>query len=278
MSQFEYLNRIPLGIFLPGNSLIHRLNPAVKIISFSIVITAITLTTDLSGIILAALLALFTLFAAKISFLFTLRGLRAALPFILILSVIQLFIASQQSNDPVVFSLGFLIIRSNGIQSALLLLLRFISLILFLNLASATISSLELIHGLEIIAAPLKIFGIETFAFAMLVQIMLRFMPMLVITAEKIAKAQASRGAIWDQAKTGLIKKARQVLPLLIPLFSNSLHQADTLTNAMLSRAYGSNKRRTGLTKYQFQWQDVLAILIFCSSGILILFFQIIIE
>jgi len=277
MSQFEYLNRISLGIFLPGDSFIHRLNPAVKIFSFSIIIVAITLTSDLLGIFLAVLFALLALLAAQVPLHYALRGLRTPLPFILILAILQLFLASQQSNDPVVFSLGFLIIRSNGIQSALLLLLRFIALILFLTLASATISSLELIHGLEIIATPLKIFGIETFAFAMLVQIMLRFMPILVITAEKIAKAQASRGAIWDQAGAGLLKRVRQISPLLIPLFTNSLRQADTLTDAMLARAYGSNKNRSGLIKYQFKWQDVLVILISCGSIVLILFFQFIV-
>lgn len=106
----------------------------------------------------------------------------------------------------------------------------------------------------------------------MAVQIMLRFIPFLAINAEKIAKSQASRGADWDSSKWGIFRRARQFLPLIIPLFSVSLQQADILTNAMLARGYGSNTNRTGLQEYRFTWKDLLFLILSVCAAWLILF------
>lgn len=256
MSQFEYLGRISIGQYLPTNSIIHRRNPGIKLAAFSILIVAITLSHQMDGLIAALAFNLILLLLSKISLMYALRGLKSPMPFILILAIIQLFFISHQSSETALFSWKIFTINLSGIHAALMVILRFSNLVLLLTEASGTLSSLELIHGINLILNPLRLLGINTDSAAMVVQIMLRFIPTLALNAEKIAKSQASRGADWDNPRGGLFQRARQTLPLITPLFSVSLHQADTLTNAMLARAYGSNKKRTGLYEYRLDWQD----------------------
>ena len=256
MSNFEYLDRISFGQYLPSGSSIHKLNPGVKLASFSTLIIAITLTNSMAGLAVALLFVLLLLISSKISIKFALRGLLTPMPFILLIAIIQLFLMSYQSEEPALFTWKFLIINFNGLRSAFLVILRFSTLVLLLTETSGVLSSLELVYGLNILLSPLSLLGINTSSAAMVVQIMLRFIPTLTLNAEKIAKSQASRGADWDNPKRGLFQRVKQVFPLLIPLISLSLHQADTLANAMLARAYGASKKRSGLYEYQFVWKD----------------------
>lgn len=261
MSQFEYLSRISFGQYLPTGSVIHQLNPGIKLAGFSVLILVITLTNKPGGLIAGLVFTLLLLALSKIPFKYALRGLKSPMLFILIIAIFQLFLISYQSSEKALFAWKFLIINPSGIRSAVLIILRFSILVLLLTETSGVLSSLELVYGLNILLNPFGILGINTGTAAMVVQIMLRFIPTLAINAEKIAKAQASRGADWDNPKGKLFQRTKQTLPLIIPLFSLSLHQADTLASAMLARAYGANKRRTGLYEYQLGWNDGLFLL-----------------
>lgn len=256
MSNFEYLDRISFGQYLPSDSSIHKLNPGVKLAGLSALIFAITLTNSMAGLVVGSLFVLLLLVSSKISIKYALRGLLAPMPFILLIAIIQLFLMSYQSEEPALFAWKFLIVNSSGLRSAFLVILRFSTLVLLLTETSGVLSSLELVYGLNILLGPLSILGINSGSAAMMVQIMLRFIPTLTLNAEKIAKSQASRGADWDNPKGKLFHRVKQVFPLLIPLISLSLHQADTLANAMLARAYGASKKRSGLYEYQFVWKD----------------------
>lgn len=261
MSQFEYLSRISFGQYLPTGSVIHQLNPGIKLAGFSVLILVITLTNKPGGLIAGLVFTLLLLALSKIPFKYALRGLKSPMLFILIIAIFQLFLISYQSSEKALFAWKFLIINPSGIRSAVLIILRFSILVLLLTETSGVLSSLELVYGLNILLNPFGILGINTGTAAMVVQIMLRFIPTLAINAEKIAKAQASRGADWDNPRGKLFQRTKQTLPLIIPLFSLSLHQADTLASAMLARAYGANKRRTGLYEYQLGWNDGLFLL-----------------
>jgi len=252
MSQFEYLNRFAVGQYLPTGSIVHQLDPRARIVGFTVLILALTLTTTMTGLAAALMLTLLLLTAAKVPMKFAMHGLLAPLPFILILAVLQLFITRGQDGDVLYFSWRFLAISSSGVHAAILLVLRFLGLILLPTLATAALSTLELIYGLDLLFKPLQKIGLNTRPVTMVVQVMLRFIPSLLLSAEKIAKAQASRGAAWGSASGGLLKR-----PLILPLFSTSLQQADVLTQAMLARGYGSKAERTGLRQYSFKWKDL---------------------
>ena len=258
MSDFEYLSKISMGQYFATNSVIHRLNPAFKLAAFSLLILATTLCKPWQGLLLLLGATLALLVVGRISLKYALRGLLAPLPFILILAVIQVLMISYQSGQVDWFSWHFLRVNSAGLLSGGILCLRFFALVLLLTLTSATLSTLEIVHGLDILFKPLIKIGIPSGQAAMVIQIMLRFIPSLALNAEKIAKSQASRGAVWGDPKGNLLQKTRQMLPLLLPLFTVSLQQADALAEAMLARGYTSGNTRTGLKEYTAGLPEVL--------------------
>jgi energy-coupling factor transport system permease protein len=258
MSDFEYLSRISLGQYLATNSMIHRLNPGVKLAGFSLMILAMTVCKSWQGLLILFGTALIFLLVSRVSIKYALRGLLTPLPFILILALIQILMVSYQSSQPAWFSWHFLKINWVGLLSGAILCLRFSALLLLLTLSSATLSTLEIVHGLDNLLRPLGKIGIPSGQAAMVIQIMLRFIPSLALNAEKIAKSQASRGAVWGDPKGNLFQKTRQMLPLLLPLFTISLQQADALAEAMLARGYASRNTRTSLKRYTSGINDLI--------------------
>jgi energy-coupling factor transport system permease protein len=271
MSDFEYLSRISLGQYFPTHSVLHRLNPGTKLVGFSVLILAMTLCKGWQGLLLLTGLTFLLLILSKISLRYALRGLLAPLPFILFLAVIQVLMVSYQSSQPAWFSWAFVRINAAGLFSAGLLCLRFCALVLLLTLSSGTLSTLELVHGLDILFRPLSKIGIPSNQVAMVIQIMLRFVPSLALNAEKIAKSQASRGAVWGDSQGKLFQRVRQVLPLLLPLFTISLQQADVLAEAMLARGYASRATRTSIKHYAFGLGDVFFFFLVSGATVLAL-------
>lgn len=275
MSDFEYLSKISMGQYFATHSIIHRLNPAFKLAAFSLLILVTTICKPWQGLLLLLGATLALLMVSKISLKYALHGLLAPLPFILILAIIQVFMMSYQSSQADWFSWHFLRVNYAGLLSGGILCLRFFVLVLLLTLTSATLSTLELVHGLDMLFKPLNTIGIPSGQAAMVIQIMLRFIPSLALNAEKIAKSQASRGAVWGNPKGNLFQKTRQMLPLLLPLFTVSLQQADALAEAMLARGWHSRNTRTGLHEYASGWKELLfitLILLLCALALFWLF------
>lgn len=275
MSNFEYLRNVSIGQYLPLDTPVHRLDPRAKLAGFTVIIIAATLTPQIFGLCIALTAAILLAVLSRIYFGFILRGLIATLPFLLFLAAIQVFITPNAGQSSAVFYFWGISIFPEGLRAAGMLLLRFSALLALLTISTSTSSTLDIIHGLDLLLKPLNRIGIRTDGIVMSVQIMLRFIPFLAISAEKIAKSQASRGAEWGSKKGGLFGKARRLLPFLIPLFSGSLRQAESLAEAMAARGYGSYPDRTVSYDYKFRWQDAAFILlcIVLSVGIFYLEF-----
>jgi energy-coupling factor transport system permease protein len=271
MSNFEYLQKISVGQYFPLDSWVHRLDPRAKLTGFAFLIISLTLSTHLIGLLIGTGVVLLLLAISKTPWRYALRGLLAPLPFLMILAAIQLFITPHViSSIPLarIFGVG---IYLEGILAGIRLLMRFCILVILLTISSATLSTLEMIHGLDLLFQPLQRLGFQTGSTAMAVQITMRFIPFLAINAEKIAKAQASRGAEWGVKRGNLIKRVRQFFPLIIPLFNNSLMQAEILADAMLARGYAGKTKRTGMIEYQISIQDWIFILMMLLISAVIL-------
>ena len=262
MSEFDFLSRIPLGQYLPTGSPIHHLDPRAKIIMFGGLLMAITFTGSYYGLGIAIAVLLLMLLLSKIPFGFALKGLLAPLPFLLIIAVIQVFFYSSMIDPQVLFTIGKIRISLAGVMAGVMLLIRFCGLILTISMMSFVISTSELLHGLTRLLAPLNRIGIHTMDFIMTIQVMLRFLPFLAQSAERIAKAQASRGSDWGQKSKGLMNRIRQVIPMIIPLFITSLRRSENLALAMDARAYGVLNTRTSMAVLHFTWIDALAVVI----------------
>ena len=262
MSNFEYLQKISIGQYLPLGSWLHKRDPRIKLLGFSFLIIALTLTKQINGLLIGVGFILLLMLISRTPWRYVLKGLFTPLPFLLILAAIQLFITPHSiSSLPYVKIIGFGI-YSEGIMAGIRLLMRFCILVILLTLSSATISTLEIIHGLDLLLRPLRILGFQTGNLAMTLQITMRFIPFLAINAEKIAKAQASRGAEWGVKRGNLLKRVGQFFPLIIPLFNNSLRQAETLADAMLARGFAGDTKRTSMIEYRIALEDWVFLLI----------------
>jgi energy-coupling factor transport system permease protein len=271
MSDFEYLKKVTVGQYMPLGSWLHMLDPRVKLLGYSSLLIALTLTVKLNGLLIGMAIVLLLLIFSKIPWKYALSGLLTPLPFLLILAVIQLSITPHDISSVPFFRISGAGIYPEGVFAGIRLLARFSILVILLTVTSATLSTLEMIHGLDLLLKPLKNLGFHSGSAAMAVQITMRFIPFLAINAEKIAKAQASRGAEWGVRKGNLFKRVRQVFPLIIPLFNNSLRQAETLADAMLARGYAGNVTRTSMIEYRTTFKDWIFLLFLTVVSLLIL-------
>jgi energy-coupling factor transport system permease protein len=268
--QFEFLRSLPVGQYLPVDSLLHRLDPRARLLGYLFILAAVTITPSLPGILVGLVVILLGMVLGRIPFRYAMRGLLTPLPFLVILALIQVFFNPHLVISPVVFSIGHVTVTQADLAAGARLLARFFALILGLGLTSFTLSTSEMIYALNSLLAPLARLRLPVQDFVMMVQVTLRFLPLLAQTAERIAKAQASRGADWEP-HGNLVARVRQILPVIVPLFLISLGRSENMALAMDARAYGSALVRTSLAYFQFRWRDGLALAGMTAAAVAIL-------
>jgi len=272
MADFEYLRSIGIGYYYPGSSFFHQRDARIKILFFSILILAAAVTTSLTGLLLAFLLTCLCFWLARVSLIPSLRTIRSVVPFLLFLIILQAVFFRPDENSILLWQWKFIKIYSDTLFSAIILLIRFLALILLLGLMTSVLSTLEMNHGLELLMRPLEKIGIRTEGLVMVIQIMLRFLPLLALRMEEIAKSQAARGAGWDEAKGDIFKRIRLVFPLIVPLFLNTLQRSERVADAMLCRGYGMNVKRTHYYEYHISCRDILFLAAGLGIAALVLF------
>jgi energy-coupling factor transport system permease protein len=162
----------------------------------------------------------------------------------------------------VIISLAWLSITLTDLWYGLALLLRFSAFMVVIGLGAAYLSESELTRGLEALLQPLNMIHFPSQDFVMVVKVTLRYFPLLSQTAERIAKAQASRGADWQPAGWNIIHRARQIIPVIVPLFVASLRRAETMALAMDARGYGLLPLRTSLVVLHYRRSDGIALVL----------------
>jgi energy-coupling factor transport system permease protein len=266
MNDFDFMRNLPFGLYMSLDTPLERIDCRARIASFGMILVALTLTRNLAGLIFGLVVILIGLIALHFPLRFTLRGLLSPLPFLIILAVLQVFFNPRADEGLRLFQIGNTVIATSDLITGLILLLRFIALILGLTVASQTLSTSEITHGMESLLSPLKVFRFPVHDLVVIIQVSLRFIPLLLQVAERIAKAQASRGAAWQKGKGGLISRVKLIIPLILPLFLTSLRRAENMALAMDARGYGTQNQRSSLIKYEFGWKDLITCLM--STGI----------
>jgi energy-coupling factor transport system permease protein len=271
MNQFEFLRSVNIGQYLPTGSQLHRLDPRARLVGYFLMIMALTFTHSPWGLALGALTVLAGLWFGRIPLRFALRGLLAPLPFLLILAILQVFFNGQPDSGPVFFTLWGLVVGLSDIGVALMLLARFSALVLALSLSSYTLSTGELTLGLGYLLRPLARIGLPAHDFVMMLQISLRFLPLLAQTAERIAKSQAARGADWDARGGNIFKRVGRIIPLIVPMFLVSLRRAENMALAMDARGYASVELRSSRIELHARPLDwgATVLMVLISVGIL---------
>jgi len=249
------MSDITLGQFFPGNSVLHRLDPRTKIILAVLFIIAVFVADTPIGF--AALLIATAVFIAvsSVSFSVVLKGIKPIIFILVFTSVLNIFMTVGDGSPLLEFY--FIRIYAEGIVRAVFMSLRVMVLIVGTSMfLTYTTSPIALTDGIESLLAPLKRIGVPVHSFAMMMSIALRFIPTLVEETEKIMNAQKSRGA--DFSSGSLMKRAKALIPLLVPLFVSAFKRADELATAMECRCYRGDNNRTKLVKLEYRANDVL--------------------
>jgi energy-coupling factor transport system permease protein len=266
MADFEYLQNIPFGQYIATRSPVRKLDARIRVTGFVLLLLAITFSPHLTGLGIAFGFILILLVLLHLPLRYVLRSLLAPLPFLLLLAILQLFF--HQTVEPIVlFKIGSLKITQQAALSAVTLLVRFTDMILLINTASASLSTSEGIQATSNLLSPLTRLGFPSHVLVMVLQVTIHYFPLLAVSAENIAKAQASRGAPIGRGRGNVFQRARQMLPLIVPLFTSSLQKAENLALAMEARAYGVFKERTSLVEFNFHWYDWIALIFVLGLG-----------
>ena len=254
------ISDITLGQFFPGKSLIHRLDPRTKIILATIFIVAVFLANNPATFLLLAIVTTVLIGISRISMKVILKSIKPLVFILLFTAILNIFMT--KGDGEALVSFWVIEIYTEGIARAIMMALRVIILIVGTSvLLTYTTSPISLTDGLELLLSPLKLIHVPVHTFAMMMSIALRFIPTLVEETEKIMNAQKSRGA--DFASGSLAKRAKALIPLLVPLFVSSFKRAEELATAMECRCYRGDKNRTKLVKLQYKGIDFAFIALF---------------
>ena len=250
------LKDITLGQFFPGDSLVHRADPRLKIILTFIYIVCLFLAKGVVSYAILFACLLFCIINSKIQLKSLFSGLRPLIIILLFTVLLNLF----YSGGEIVWSWWIFKITNEGIRNAVYMLLRIVFLIMATFMLTYTTSPIMLTDAIESLFSPLKKIKIPVHELAMMMTIALRFIPTLIEETDKIMSAQKARGADFDTGN--LIEKARALVPLLIPLFVSAFRRADELATAMECRCYHGGEGRTKYRQLHFKKQDYIGAII----------------
>ncbi|MFW6266111.1 MAG: energy-coupling factor transporter transmembrane component T family protein [Halanaerobiales bacterium] len=249
------LTDITIGQYIPGDSIIHKLDPRIKILITIIMITALFLISQFIGFIFFLALIIATISVADLPVLKILNGLKPIF-FLIILTLFLHVFLTKGGN--VIWQWRFISIEEEGLYTGFFMVSRILLLIMFTSLLTLTTSPLQLTDGIEYLLNPFKKIGVPASELAMMMTIALRFIPTLLEEAQKIIKAQKARGADFESGN--IIKRAKNLIPLLVPLFISAFRRADELALAMEARCYKGGEGRTRLHELTLKSRDFFAL------------------
>lgn len=263
------LKDITLGQFYPTDSVIHSLDPRVKLLVTLIYIIEIFVSRTIPTFIAVTVYLMMIIILCKVPFKFMIKGLRSIVILILIAGLFNLFLTPGEA----IWSWGRLSISAVGLKNALLMVFRMVYLIIGTSILTLTTSPNSLTEGLEKGLRFLKIFSVPVHEIAMMMSIALRFIPILMEETDKIMKAQLSRGADFENGN--LIKRAKGIVPILVPLFVSAFRRANDLALAMEARCYNGGNR-TKMYPLKYTSVDYVAYIIAFASLILLIVLRIV--
>ncbi len=249
------MTRITVGQYYPVDSVIHRLDPRVKLFGVTAYIVLLFLAGNLFGYLTAIVFVCLVITLAKVPPKLLLRGLRSVIFILFFAAGLNIFLTP---GGNVLFSFAFIRVTMEGLILALRMATRLVLLIVGSSVLTLTTSPIQLTDAVESFLSPLKRIKVPAHDIAMMMTIALRFIPLLADETDKIIKAQKARGADFETG--GIIKRAKSLIPILIPLFVSAFRRADELAMAMDARCYRGDVNRTKMKVMKFARRDAAAL------------------
>ncbi len=250
------LRDITLGQYYQTDSVIHRLDPRVKITATLLYIVSLFIVDNFIGYLLAAAFLITAIKLSRVPVKFIFKGMKAIYMLLFITMVFNLFLTP---GTPI-FEVWKIKITYEGLKTAIMMGVRLVFLITGSSIMTLTTTPNQLTDGLEKLLNPLKKLHVPVHEISMMMSIALRFIPILLEETDKIMKAQIARGADFETGS--LLKRAKSLIPLLVPLFISAFRRANDLAMAMESRCYRGGEGRTKMKPLIYKKRDVIAYLV----------------
>lgn len=253
---------IVFGQYYPASSFIHKLDPRLKLFAVLVFIVSVFLCDIFYAYAACYAFLLIVILVSRVPILSVLKTIKAVLFIVFLTAVLNIFFYKEGN---VFWEWEFLRITDEGLLYAAKMALRIIFLVISTSMLTFTSTPMALTDGMESIMKPLKIIRFPVHDVAVIMSTALRFIPTLLEEVNKIVMAQKARGAHFDNG--GLVKRAKALLPVLIPLFVSTFRRADELALALDARCYNATPNRTKMKPLHFSWRDLVAF--FCLAAFL---------
>lgn len=247
------LRDITIGQYYPADSVIHKLDPRVKLFATLIFIISLFSFKNVWGFLVATIFMFGFIELSKVPIGYMVKGLKAIVILMIITALFNLFLTSGKE----LVSFWIFTITYEGLRNAILMAIRLTYLILGTSVMTLTTTPNELTDGLEKALAPMNKIHVPVHEIAMMMSIALRFIPILVEETDKIMRAQMARGADFENGS--LIKRAKAMVPILVPLFVSAFRRANELAMAMEARCYHGSEGRTKMKPLKYEKRDRIA-------------------
>lgn len=247
---------ITLGQYYPVDSVIHRLDPRVKLIATLAFVISLFLFKNFIGYIVVTIFLAGVIKLSKVPLKFMLKGLKAIFILMLVMVIFNLIFTP---GDPI-FKIWIITVTWQGLRASVFMMIRLAYLVIGASIMTLTTTPNRLTDGLEKLLWPLNKLHIPVHEIAMMMSIALRFIPILVEETDKIMKAQMARGANFENGN--IFQKAKSLVPVLVPLFVSAFRRANDLAMAMEARCYQGGNGRTKMKPLIYHKNDKIAYLI----------------
>ncbi len=249
------LKDITIGQYFPGNSIVHKLDPRMKIIITAIFIALLFSATSVYSLLVGVAYLFIIIPVSKIPVKMIIKSLKPIIPIVIFTTILNLFFVR---GGKVVLDWWIFTITTEGIRFTVFMVVRIICLIAGTSMLTYTTSPIVLTDAIERLLSPLKKVKMPVHELAMMMTIALRFIPTLIEETDKIMSAQKARGA--DIESGGLISRVKALIPIIIPLFISAFRRAEELALAMECRCYQGGEGRTRLKQLKTAPRDYLAL------------------
>lgn len=261
------MQQLIIGKYIPGQSLVHQLDPRAKLTIVFLYVFIVFLANNVASYSLLLVFSILPLVLSRVPIRYIATGLKPVLWIFLFTFLLHVFTTKEGS---VLFQVGWVSIYQKGLEQGIFISLRFFVIILITTLLTLTTTPIEITDGMEALLHPFKRFGLPVHEIALMMSISLRFIPTLMEETEKIMKAQASRGT--DFAGGPISDRLKAVVSLLVPLFINAFRRAEDLAIAMEARGYRGGEGRTKFRQLLWKGKDTIALIsLLVLTGLLLL-------
>lgn len=256
---------ITIGQYYPAKSIIHRLDPRVKLVCTLLFLISLFIQRSILGYVIATLFLGTVICMSKVPLKFILKGLKPIIVLLLITVLFNLFLNREGAR---LFHFWIFTITEKGLETSVYTAIRLVYLIMGSSIMTFSTTPNSLTDGIERVLHPLNKIKVPVHEIAMMMSIALRFIPILLEETDKIMKAQIARGADLDSGH--LLQRARAMIPILVPLFVSAFRRANDLAMAMEARCYHGGEGRTKMKPLVYKGRDKAGYLVTAAYMVLV--------